>query len=132
MSNVDIERALHLMSLPPPDGQPHEWPSPIPILPDEPVGMLVGDEEAGDEPEPCEEIAEFGEADEASQARAVAEFLAGSLEHPQRLGYVLELIGIAFDVLPGCAERLFWRAHEHGYVSLREGVVHIDRMPAHH
>jgi hypothetical protein len=133
MGKVDIERAVHLMTWPAPDGLPHEWPSPIPlpVEPDEPVAVPVGEEEPRDLPEPCEELDQVADEEEGAQARAIAEFLAANLEHPRRLAYVLELIGIAFDVAPGCAERLFWRAHEHGYVSLREGVVHVDRTPAH-
>jgi hypothetical protein len=133
MSKVDIVHAVHLMSLPPPDGLPHEWPSPIPVLPDEPVGMPVGaEEEPRDEPAPCEEFADLDDEEVAAEARAVAEFLASNLEHPRPLGFVLELIGAAYDIGPGCAERLFWCAQERGYVSLRGGVVHIDRRPAHH
>ena len=133
MSKVDIARAVHSMSLPPHDGLPHEWPSPIPVLPDEPVGMPVGaEEEPCDEPSPCVELSELNDEAVAAQARAVAEFLTANLEHPRPLGFVLELIGAAFDIGPGCAERLFWLAQERGYVSLREGVVHIDRIPAHH
>jgi hypothetical protein len=126
MSKVDMERAFHLMTLPPPTGKPHEWPAPIPIAPDEQVAVPVEEEE------PCDELAQLGDEEKDAQIREVAEFLAATLEHPQRLSLVLDLIACTFDVPPGCAERLFWIAHEHGYVSLREGIVHLDRTPAHH
>jgi hypothetical protein len=125
MGKPDIVRAFHTMTLPPPTGEPHEWPAPMPVELDDQVAIPVGEE-------PCDEFSRLEEDERDAQVRAVVDFLAATMEHPQRLSLVLDLIACELDVPPGCAERLFWRAHEHGYVSLREGIVHLDRTPAHH
>lgn len=48
----------------------------------------------------------------------------------QPLPLVLELLECEFDLAHGCAERLFWLAHEQGYLSLREGRVYLGHVSA--
>jgi len=62
--------------------------------------------------------------------RQVVELLAVILhQRPQPLSLVMDLLSCTLDLPPGCAAGLFWRAQEHGYVSLRNGIVHLDRLP---
>jgi hypothetical protein len=126
MTRVDVQHAFHTMTLPPPTGRPHEWPAPIPIEPEERVGLPVGEDE------PCHELTQLDDEGQDGQVVAVAGFLAAILTRPMRLSLVLDLIACTLDVPPGCAERLFWRAQERGYVSLHEGTVHLERTPTHH
>ncbi len=127
MAPVDVQRAFHSMTLPPPSGTAHEWPAPIPIEEVDRVGIPVGEDT--DEPD-CGELSLLSEED--SQVRQVVELLAVILhQRPQPLSLVMDLLSCTLDLPPGCAAALFWRAQEHGYVSLRDGVVHLDRVPAH-
>jgi hypothetical protein len=48
----------------------------------------------------------------------------------QPLPLILEVLECEFDLQHGCAERLFWLAHERGYLSLHEGRVYLDQVPA--
>jgi hypothetical protein len=89
------------------------------------VAIPIGEEP--DQPE-CGELNLLGEED--SQVRQVVELLAVILhQRPQPLSLVMDLLSCTLDLPPGCAAGLFWRAQEHGYVSLRNGIVHLDRLP---
>jgi len=125
MAPVDVKRVFHSMTLPPPSGTAHEWPAPIPV--EEVGGVAIPIGEEPDQPE-CGELSLLGEED--SQVRQVVELLAVILhQRPQPLSLVMDLLSCTLDLPPGCAAGLFWRAQEHGYVSLRHGIVHLDRLP---
>lgn len=127
MGRVDVQRAFRSMTLPAPTGEPHEWPASIAVEGSPRVGIPVGPEA---EPE-CEERVDLDDQEKDVQVRQAVELMAAMLDRrPLQLSLVLDLIACTLDIPFGCAERLFWRAHEHGYVSLREGVVHLDRTPA--
>lgn len=129
MAPVDVQRAFHSMTLPPPSGTAHEWPAPIPVEADR-VAIPVGEDV--EEPE-CTELDLLGDEEMDCQVRQVVELLTVILDpHPQPLSLVMDLLACTLDLPPGCAAGLFWRAQEHGYVSLRDGIVHLDRVPAHH
>jgi hypothetical protein len=82
-------------------------------------------------PAECPEF-EADECDECeAQAREALIRLRPILRvRPQPLNLVLELLEVEFDLQHGCAERLFWLAHERGYLSLNEGRVSLGEMPA--
>ncbi len=61
-----------------------------------------------------------------AQARQAVKKLAPILRiRPQPLALVLELLECEFDLRHGCAERLFWLAHERGYLTLSQGRVRL-------
>jgi hypothetical protein len=49
---------------------------------------------------------------------------------PQPLSLILDLLECNLEVDSGCARRLFWLAHEKGYLSLHEGNVYLGRLRA--
>jgi hypothetical protein len=61
-----------------------------------------------------------------AQARQAVNRLAPILRvRSQPLELVLELLECEFDLKHGCAERLFWLAHERGYLTLNQGRVRL-------
>jgi len=129
MGRVDVQRAFRSMTLPPRTGEPHEWPASIAIETTNRVGIPVGPEA---EPE-CTELANLAEGERDVQVRQAVELMAAILDpRPMPLSVVLDLVACTLDIPLACAEGLFWRAHEHGYVSLREGVVHLEKAAASH
>ena len=129
MAPVDVQRAFHSMSLPPPSGTAHEWPAPIPVEADRVAIPVVEQPQQAE----CPELDLPGDDQIDGQVRQVAELLAVILHaHPQPLSLVMDLLACTLDLPRGCAEGLFWRAQERGYVSLRDGVVHLERVPTHH
>jgi hypothetical protein len=79
----------------------------------------------------CPDIALLGSDECEAKARETVRRLAPVLSvRPQPLLLVLELLECEFDLKHGCAEQLFWLAHERGYLSLHEGRVHLGRASA--
>jgi hypothetical protein len=125
MGPVDVQRAFHSMTVPPP--HPHEPAEAegLRIEDDDRVAVAISPDET-----PCLEF-EPGCDECEGQARDTVTRLRPILSlHSQPLNLILELLEIEFDLRHGCAERLFWLAQQRGYLSLRQGRVYLGDMPA--
>jgi hypothetical protein len=124
MGAVDVQRAIRSMTVPRPVR--HEpGKSAADRIEEEPAAVSALPA-AGD----CPEF-EAAECDECEAlARETMVRLRPILRiKPQPLKLVLELLEVEFDLKHGCAERLFWLAHERGYLALHEGCVSLGEMP---
>jgi hypothetical protein len=127
MGAVDVQRAFRSMTVPPPrHREPGEMVG-LDIEERDPVAVAI---EAGSAYE-CPDL-ECLSADECeAQAKETAIRLRPILRvRSQPLPLVLELLECEFDLKHGCAERLFWLAHERGYLSLRQGRVYLGQVTA--
>ena len=133
MGLVDVQRAIHSMTLPPRTGEPHEWPAPIIIEGDEPVAIPIHTEGDEDYLAGCPELDSLTEEEQDEQARRAVVGLAGELgKGPEPFRAVVAMLELGLDLDHCCADRLFWHCQERGYVSLSEGVVHLGRVPVAH
>ena len=127
MGTVDVQRAFRSMSVPPP--HPHENGGRVAVIIEErePVALPI-------EVEPeylCPDLDCLGADECEAQVKATVIRLQPILRlRSEPLPLVLELLECEFDLAHGCAERLFWLAHERGYLSLREGRVHLGHVSA--
>lgn len=125
MGTVDVGRAFHCMTVPPKLAQPQALRTSIPIEADERTAVPI----VADGPCECLDLDRLTEEEHDGQVRDAIAWLNGELGHgPQPLYLVLELLECSLEIGPHCAEHLFWRAHELGYVSLRQGVVSFGRV----
>ena len=124
MGTVDVQRAFRSMTVPPP--RHHEPGERVGLESDErePVGVSI-------DAAPCPDL-ECLSADECeAQVKETVIRLRPILRiRSQPLPLILELLECEFDLRHGCAERLFWLAHERGYLSLHEGRVYLEQVPA--
>ncbi len=127
MGAVDVQRAFRSMTVPPP--RHHE--------PGELVGLDIEERESvavAIEVGPAYECPDLEclSADECeAQVKETVIRLRPILRvRSQPLPLVLELLECEFDLRHGCAERLFWLAHERGYLSLRQGRVYLGQVTA--
>ncbi len=122
MGAVDVQRAFHTMTVPPP--HPHDeegWPH-RPVEDDQVEAPVAASGECPQMEPGCDEL--------EGQARETVIRLRPILRiRPQPLDLVLEFLEVELDLSHGCAERLFWLAQERGYVSLREGRVYVGEAP---
>jgi hypothetical protein len=122
MGTVDVQRAIRSMTVPPPR---HREPGAAVVEDEEPEATPIRSDQA--------EGAEFqaGECDqgEAEAREALIRLRPVLRVRPQPLNLILELLEVEFDLQHGCAERLFWLAHERGYLNLDEGRVSLGEMP---
>ena len=127
MGTVDVQRAFRSMTVPPPTHHEPGGRAAAEIEEEEPVAVPAGAESISE----CPEF-DAGSCDECeAQARETVVRLRPILRiRPQPLKLVLELLEVEFDLPHGCAERLFWLAHERGYLSLSEGRVSLGEVPA--
>jgi hypothetical protein len=130
MGTVDVQRAFHSMTLPPPKSGEHEWRAAIPIEEGDRVGIPVVTEV---EPYECPDLEHLSEAEQDAQIREAVASLAAILQAgPRPLDVVIDLLVSGFDLEPRCAQSLFWQAQERGHVSLREGFVHLGHVKPTH
>jgi hypothetical protein len=130
MGSVDVTRAFHTMTLPPPESGVHEWPPAIPFEEGDRVGIpIVGDYE----PYECSDLELLSDEEQDAQIREAVSHIASILRAgPQPLHLVLDMLECGFDLEPQCAQALFWQALRRGHVSLRAGSVHLGQFePAH-
>ncbi len=124
MGPVDVQRAFHSMTVPPPREHETGQQAGLPVDEGDPVAVRAT-ASGSDCPEydaGCDEC--------EGQARKAVTSLRSILEiHGQPLELLVELLEVEFDLSHGCAERLFWLAHERGYLSLREGRVYLGDAP---
>ncbi len=127
MGTVDVQRAFRSMTVPPPrHGESGEL---VALKIEEPERVAVAIK-AGPEYE-CPDLECLSGDECEAQAKETAIRLRPILRvRPQPLPLVLELLECEFDLRHGCAERLFWLAHERGYLSLREGRVYLGHVTA--
>jgi len=130
MGSIDVQRAFHSMTLPPPLSGEHEWRAAIPIEPGDYVGIPIVSDGS---PYECPDLERLDEQEQDAQIREAVSWLGGILHTgPQPLHVVIDLLVCGFDLEPQCAPSLFWRAHERGHVSLRGGLVypgHLKKSP---
>jgi hypothetical protein len=130
MGNVDVQRAFHSMTLPPPKSGEHEWRAAIPIEEGDRVGLPVVSESASYE---CPDLELLSEEEQDAQIREAVSRLGSILRPgPQPLRLVLDWLECGFDLEPRCAQSLFWRVQERGHVSLRQGLVYLGRVKSTH
>ncbi|MGD0863079.1 MAG: hypothetical protein ABSA21_10015 [Candidatus Limnocylindrales bacterium] len=127
MGAVDVQRAFHSLTLPPP--RPHGPGERVAVEIDtrEPVAVPTEAEAAY----PCPDLECLSDDECEAQVRETVIRLRPILRiRPQPLPLVLELLECEFDLRHGCAERLFWLAHERGLLTLHEGRVYLGQRPA--
>jgi hypothetical protein len=111
-------------------------PPPRPREPGERVGLEIEERELAGvpvepAPYPCPDLECLSSDECEAQAKETVIRLRPILRiRSQPLPLVLELLECEFDLRHGCAERLFWLAHERGYLSLRQGRVYLGQVPA--
>ena len=127
MGAVDVQRAFRSMTVPP---RRHREPGEkvgLEVEEGEPVAVPI---EVGPAYE-CPDLECLSDDECEAQARETVVRLRPILRfRSQPLPLVLELLECEFDLKHGCAERLFWLAHERGYLSLREGRVYLGQVAA--
>jgi hypothetical protein len=126
MGNVDVQRAFHSMTLPPPKSGEHEWRAAITREEGDRVGIpVVGDRT----PYECPDVEFLSQEEQDAQIREAVTCLVTILgTGPQPLQLVLDLLGCRFDLEQSCTLGLFWRVQERGYLSLRQGLVYLGRL----
>jgi hypothetical protein len=134
MGRVDVQRAFHSMTLPPPKtGEPHEWRTATPVENGAEATVPMRSNRDETQTGACPDLESLSEAEKDVHAREAVLWLADTLRKgPQPLRVVLALLESSLDLDHCCAERLFWHAHERGYVSLSGGEVYLGRLPATH
>ena len=125
MGAVDVQRAFRSMTVPPPRH----------LEPGERTGLEIDevwvDASIDILPYPCPDLDCLGGSECEAQIKETVIRLRPVLRiRSQPLPLVLELLECEFDLRHGCAERLFWLAHERGYFSLREGRVYLGQVTA--
>lgn len=124
MGAVDVQRAFHTMTVPPPHvHEPGERPQ-TPFDDEDLVTVGIAAAEA-----PCLEFEPGCDECEGQARETVARLRPVLSVHSQPLPLILELLEIEFDLRHGCAERLFWLAQQRGYLSIREGRVYLGDLP---
>jgi hypothetical protein len=118
------------MTLPAPKtGEPHEWRTAVMNEGADPVSLITSDCEDRE----CPDLDSLSDEEKDAQVRDAIIWLSGTLRAgPQPLRLVLDLLESSLDLSPCCAERIFWHAHEKGYVSLSRGEVHLGHILATH
>lgn len=126
MGSIDVQRSFHSMTLPPPLSGEHEWRTAIPIEPGDHVGIPIVSDGALYE---CPDFELLSDEEQDAQIREALSAI-GHILHagPQPLSTVIDLLVCGCDLEPRCAQSLFWRAHERGHLSLREGLVYPGRV----
>ena len=124
MGAVDVQRAFRSMTVPPRRRfEPGERAA-VAIEEGERTAVPI---EAG--AFECPDFENLSSDARESQARETVVRLGPILRiKPQPLRLVLELLECEFDLQHGCAERLFWLAHERGYLSLDQGRVCLGQV----
>ena len=126
MGNVDVQKAFHSMTLPPPKSGEHEWRAAIPTEEGDRVGIPIVGNGA---PYECPDLDLLNEDEQDAQIREAVTCLGDVLRTgPQPLQLVLDTLAWSFDLEPSCALGLFWRVQERGHVSLREGHVSLGQL----
>ena len=126
MGSVDVRRAFHLMTLPPPLSGEHEWRPEIPYEEGDRVGIPIV---CDCEPCECPDLERLSQDEQDEQIRVAAASLGKILRTgPQPLRWVLDMLECGFDLEPHCAEHLFWHAQERGLVSLRGGMGYLGQV----
>jgi len=127
MGTVDVQRAFRSMTVPPP--HPHETGGRVAVKIEdgEPVAVSIEVDAAY----LCPDLDCLSGDECEAQVKETVILLQPILRvRSEPLPLVLELLECEFDLAHGCAERLFWLAHERGYLSLREGRVHLGHVSA--
>jgi hypothetical protein len=129
MGNVDVTRAFHTMTLPPPESGVHEWRAAVPFEEGDQVAIPI----VGDEPYECPDLELLSQEEQDEQIREAVAHIGSILRSgPQPLQLVLDLLVCGFDLEPKCAQSLFWRTQQRGHVSLHAGLVYLGEAKSGH
>jgi hypothetical protein len=126
MGNVDVQRAFHSMTLPPPKSGEHEWRAAIPIEEGDRVGLPIV---VDGEPYECLDLDPCSQDELDAQVADAISAIEGILRAgPQPIQLVIDMLVCGLDLDPRCAQSLFWRTHERGLLSLSGGQVHLGHV----